>query len=116
MKGAPKQFMKILVVQLDDIERGGDAAVRLGDNQHRGSRHLLRVYLGRFRFNPAHIKRTGFDVAYHKVLVFHGTEAVHKILVHRFFSFIVNNIPTSRPATIPRINTRTGFGGRFSSV
>nr|DAP72122.1 MAG TPA: hypothetical protein [Caudoviricetes sp.] len=111
-----QQCMQVLVVHLDYIKRGGNAAVALRNNQHRGSRRLFSLNLRGFGFLAAQVERTFLDVTHHKVLVFHGTDAVHEILVHHFFSLMVNNTPANKPANTPMINTRTGFGGRFSSV
>lgn len=108
--------MQVLVVHLDYVECGRDAAVALRNNQHRGSRHLFRLDLRSLGLLPAQVKRTFLDITHYKILVFYGTEAVHKILVHRFFSLMVNNTPANKPANIPVINVRIRFGGRFSTV
>mgnify|MGYP007011128269 CR=1 FL=1 len=50
--GTTQQAMQVFVVQLDNVERGGDAAIRLGNDKHRGSRHLLRLDFGGFGFLP----------------------------------------------------------------
>ena len=116
MQAAAKQFVQVRIVHLDHIERRGDAAVTLWDDQHRGTLHLFGLDLRGLGFLAAQVKRVLFNIPDCEILILYGSYAVHKILVHLFFSFIVNNIPTSKPATIPQVNTRTGLGGRFSSV
>ena len=49
MQDAAKQFVQVRIVHLDHIERRGDAAVTLWDDQHRGTpvsyTHLLVIRL-----------------------------------------------------------------------
>ena len=116
MQAAAKQFVQVRIVHLDNVKCRGDAAVTLWDDQHRGTLHLFGLDLRGLGFLAAQVKRVLFNIPDCEILILYGSYAVHKILVHLFFSFIVNNIPTSKPATIPQVNTRTGFGGRFSSV
>ena len=116
MQAAAKQFVQVRIVHLDNVKCRGDAAVTLWDDQHRGTLHLFGLDLRGLGFLAAQVKRVLFNIPDCEILILYGSYAVHEILVHLFFSFIVNNIPTSKPATIPQVNTRTGFGGRFSSV
>ena len=113
---AAQQGMQVLVVRLDYVERGGNAAIALRNDKHGGTRCLFRLNLCGFGLLPVQVKRAFLDIAYHEVIVFHGSQAVHKILVHLLFSFMVNNTPAKMPANTPVINVRIRFGRRFSTV
>ena len=116
MHGTTQQAMQVFVVQLDNVERGGDAAIRLGNDKHRGSRHLLRLDFGGFGFLPAHVKRILLYVTHHKVLVFHGTDAVHEILIHCFLILKVNTMPATHPVIKAASAILTGLKRRSNSV
>ena len=80
---AAQHGMQVLVVRLDYVECGGDAAIALRNDQHGGTRCLFRLNLCGFGLLPVQVKRAFFNIAYHEVIVFHGTDTVHKIFVHR---------------------------------
>ena len=116
MQAAAKQFVQVRIVHLDHIERRGDATVTLWDDQHRGALHLFGLDLRGLGFLAAQVKRVFFNIPDRKILILYGSYAVHKILVHLFFSLMVNNTPANKPANTPVINVRIRFGGRFSTV
>ncbi|EEX46059.1 hypothetical protein BACFIN_06291 [Bacteroides finegoldii DSM 17565] len=83
MQAAAKQFVQVRIVHLDHIERRGDAAVTLWDDQHRGTLHLFGLDLRGLGFLAAQVKRVLFNIPDCEILILYGSYAVHEILVHR---------------------------------
>nr|DAY71831.1 MAG TPA: hypothetical protein [Caudoviricetes sp.] len=116
MKGTAKQLVQVLVIHLDHVERRRYAAVRLGDDQHRGTGYLFRLDFRRLRLLAAQVKGAFLDVAHDKILIFHGTDAVHEILI-RHLSFVFELIlPLKRISLFQSQNHRRRFERGLNAV
>ena len=83
MQAAAKQFVQVRIVHLDHIERRGDAAVTLWDDQHRGTLHLFGLDLRGSGFLPPRSNEFFSNIPDCEILILYGSYAVHEILVHR---------------------------------
>ena len=92
--------MKVLIVQLDKVERRADLTVLLNQRQYRRTGHLLGFYVGGLGLRASPVPTAFLNVTDNCGSKLYGCYAVDEILVH-FFSFIkmiiVANIPDNSP-------------------